>query len=690
MDDILHLLICSIYQREFETIIQAEAYKNINLHTFPQACSHPQLCRRAAEKIRQAGERYNDQTLLVCECFALPKTEELGLKPSQVRHLDQCFYMLTNRQLLDHYMEQGAYLMTPGWLDDWRAQLKHWGFNQNTGRIFFQESTRKLVLLDTGVNSRSQALLQEMGTYLEMPVESIPIGTDHLQLYLSQIVAEWQHENNHVHTQAEIAEINRKSADYAMAFDLLTNLAQIKNEAEAVETILDLFTMLFSPGSISYCPVVENEFGVSTECQQDEGGRELMQHWALENSEDYRWTSSGAGFFLRFRFQSETMGVLKVEDIKLPQYKYQYLNLALSIAHLCALSISNARTYQRMQLAEITARWEKEISETLRGILSELTLQRDLDQLLERILTSFARVTPYSYAAISLLNGAELIFMAGHRFSADGTPIAFPPPAVPLSIGPIQARDQESLIDLLRSSSMIQDYLGGEKLLSWVNVPLMLRGALIGFLSIGNQFAKVYSESERALAQSFADEVSIAIENARLFKEIQTLAITDGLTGLYNRRHFYHLANLEFRRSRRYNRPLSLLMMDVDLFKRINDTYGHLIGDKVLENTAQKCLQKGRSGDIAGRYGGEEFTLLLPETDEAGALVLAERLRLSVAETPLITEQGSVHITISIGVAATDDTCENLEELLRRSDEALYTAKHSGRNCVKLWIKEAG
>jgi signal transduction histidine kinase len=351
MEAVLHLLICSTYQREFETIIQAEAWKNIHLHTFPQACIHPKLRKRAAEKIRQTWGQCNDQTLLVCECFALPKTEELGLKSFQVHHLDQCFYLLLNPLLVDHYMEQGAYLLAPGWLVGWRTHLERWGFDQDTGRKFFHETTQKLVLLDTRVNPRSQALLQEMGAYLDLPVESIPIGTDYLHQYLARIVADWQHENNVQQTQAIIAEINRKSADYAMAFDLLTKLTQIQNEAEAIETILDLFTMLFSPGAISYCPIVENEFGVGTECQQDEEGRVLLQHWALEKSEDYKWTASGTGFFLRFHFRSDTLGVLRVDDIKLVQYKQQYLNLALSIAHLCGLTISNARTFQRLQEA---------------------------------------------------------------------------------------------------------------------------------------------------------------------------------------------------------------------------------------------------------------------------------------------------------------------------------------------------
>ena len=687
LDGSLHILVCSTYQKECEAIFQAEGWKNVYLHTFPQACSHPQLRKRATEQIVQAGKEYADQTLRVCECFALPEPSQLGLNPNQVRHLDQCFYMLTHRSLVDFYMKQGAYLLTPGWLENWRGHLKNWGFDQQTGQIFFQECTLKLVLLDTGIHPDRETSLQEMGTYLDLPVEIMPIGTDFLQLYLSRIVSAWQTESSSEHTQAIITEANRKSADYAMAFDLITKLAQIQNESEAIETILDLFTMLFSPGRVSYCPVIKNEFGVGIECQQDEEGQALMHRWMLESDEEYSWTTAETGFFLRFHFHSETLGVLRVDEIKLPQYKQQYLNLSLSIAQICGLTIANARTFQMYQEAETLANREKGNSETLREILSELTLQLDLDELLERILRSLSRVIPFSAAAVSLLNGDQLSFVAGHRFSKEGLLSAFSLPDLPLSLASLSSHDQGSLIDFLTRNPFIQNYLGGEKFLSWINVPLVLRGKLVGFLSMGNQIAQAYNDSEVKLAKSFADEVSIAIENARLFKEIQTLAITDGLTGLFNRRHFYLMANLEFIRSSRYNRPLSLLMIDVDLFKRINDTYGHLVGDKVLNNVAQKCFLKVRGGDLAGRYGGEEFTLLLPETNEASALALAERLREMIAETPLMVDQGQVNITVSIGVAQKDTGCNNLEELLRRSDEALYNAKNAGRNCVRVWSK---
>ena len=651
------------------------------MHTFLPVCRRPNLRKLAVEEMDQASKVYG----LVCKSVAQSEIVQLGLEPAQVIRLNQCFSMLVSQPLVEFYSQQGAYLLTPGWLDNWQAHLKSWGFDQPTAQAFFQEFARKLTLLDSQINPLSAALLHEMGQYLNLPVEIIPVGIEHLQLYLARIISDWQSKIQLAANHAMLAEANRKTADYAMAFDLLTNLTNIRNETEAIDTILDLFSMLFSPGSVSYYPVVSSLVDTSRNCQSNKEGQNLMQRWAIEKDEDYLWTNSETGFFLRIHFQSETLGVLWVDEIKLLQYKHQYLNLALSVANLCGLTLANARTFQLLKEAESRARREKEISETLREILSELTLQLDLDELLERILISLSRVTPFSDAAISLFEENQLNFVVGHRFSPQDTPVAFPLPDLPLSLVTLHSQDQDSLINSLTHNAMIQNYLGGEDLLSWMNVPLVLHGTLVGFLSMGHRDAHIYQATEVKLVKSFADEVSIAVENARLFKKIQTLAITDDLTGLYNRRHFYHLADLEFVRSTRYNRPLSLLMADIDLFKHINDTYGHLNGDKVLRAVAQHCSSKVRRGDVVGRYGGEELVLLLPETPSANAHILAERLREAVAVMPTETEQGSIRVTISIGVASLEPGCHNLEELLRRSDEALYVAKRAGRNCVSVW-----
>jgi diguanylate cyclase (GGDEF)-like protein len=171
-------------------------------------------------------------------------------------------------------------------------------------------------------------------------------------------------------------------------------------------------------------------------------------------------------------------------------------------------------------------------------------------------------------------------------------------------------------------------------------------------------------------------------ELGKALEEVQRLAITDSLTGLYNRRHFFELAEHELQRARRYRRSLSAIMLDIDHFKQVNDTYGHAVGDHVLKEVADSCRQAMLKEDVLGRYGGEEFVIMMPESNLVATCQVAERLRQSIAQKTIDTEVGPVMVTVSLGVITLDDECSTLETLLAGADQALYWAKRSGRNRV--------
>lgn len=153
---------------------------------------------------------------------------------------------------------------------------------------------------------------------------------------------------------------------------------------------------------------------------------------------------------------------------------------------------------------------------------------------------------------------------------------------------------------------------------------------------------------------------------------------TDALTGLYNRRHLDEELTIRHAHARRHEEPLSLLLLDIDFFKHVNDTYGHLVGDVVLRGFADRLRTQLRTDDIAGRWGGEEFLVILPHTDLAGALELAERVRATIAVTPFTADKAEIAVTVSGGCCGGPG--ESMEELLRRVDTGLYQAKASGRN----------
>jgi diguanylate cyclase (GGDEF)-like protein len=179
----------------------------------------------------------------------------------------------------------------------------------------------------------------------------------------------------------------------------------------------------------------------------------------------------------------------------------------------------------------------------------------------------------------------------------------------------------------------------------------------------------------------FAD-ITDLIHNADLLEKLATI---DSMTGLSNRRHFLSLAEAEWARFQRYQRPLSMLMLDIDHFKSVNDRYGHAVGDDAIISVAHAAVQAKRGPDVVGRLGGEEFAILLPETDAAQAAVVAERIRQNVEQQSLSTHNVRFGVTISVGIATASTDMSGIEALLRKADEALYEAKSAGRNRVAQW-----
>ena len=187
-----------------------------------------------------------------------------------------------------------------------------------------------------------------------------------------------------------------------------------------------------------------------------------------------------------------------------------------------------------------------------------------------------------------------------------------------------------------------------------------------------------------ALEHEILERKNLESELRKSEKRYRSMASFDPLTHLYNRRHFYNLAEIEFERAIRYDHPLSVLMIDLDHFKQINDRYGHLIGDDMLEFVAGICKRNLRKIDIIGRYGGEEFIVLLPETNAEQALSLANRICETIHDTRMPSIKGSIAVTTSIGVGVLSSPNETLEFLMNKADLAMYMAKNKGRNQVFL------
>ena len=219
-------------------------------------------------------------------------------------------------------------------------------------------------------------------------------------------------------------------------------------------------------------------------------------------------------------------------------------------------------------------------------------------------------------------------------------------------------------------------------------VPTMRDGRVVAILGVGNK-ASDYDEQDVELVSYIADLVWSIIEQKRadeqilkLNAQLERLAMMDDLTGLMNRRAFFIQGAKEISRSERHNLPLSLIMLDVDSFKEVNDQYGHETGDRVLQHISQKLVEKGREMDMVARMGGEEFSLLLPNTEKMDAIGLAERIRSAIEQESCQIQNQVIDMTVSIGVASYSKDASTLDAILRKADDGMYQAKHQGKNRV--------
>ena len=341
---------------------------------------------------------------------------------------------------------------------------------------------------------------------------------------------------------------------------------------------------------------------------------------------------------------------------------------------------------------------------TLHLITMGLLNRRDIADLLQFIVNEAAKLLEVSYCEILMPRENELVaqaftrdkpFQSGTRFSR----------AEALLSWQVYDTGKPMVLDDYSTWNFRQKIYEGEKFHAAAALPLLVDCACIGVLGITRDVPGYkFTEEQILTATRLADIAALAIENSRLYLEVKRLATTDELTGVPNRRSLMQVGEREVQRAIRYNRPFSVMMVDIDHFKRINDTWGHAAGDVVLRGVAQEIQRQirildvmgryggaGDSENIIGRFGGEEFGLLFPETTPQGARVVAERIRAALEaalfSVPRADETGrdsqsDIHITASIGIASLDSHTDGLLDLFARADQALYQAKEAGRNRV--------
>ncbi len=230
------------------------------------------------------------------------------------------------------------------------------------------------------------------------------------------------------------------------------------------------------------------------------------------------------------------------------------------------------------------------------------------------------------------------------------------------------------------------------KNLSIIIVPLKSKNKVLGTIHLQRKLLekKPYTEEDFKLLQTIGDYAAIAIENAKNFRKVEELTIRDDLTSLSNSRHLHYILDNEVNRAHRYHKPFSMIFLDIDHFKKVNDTYGHVHGSALLCEVAEIIRKTIRVVDHAARYGGDEFVVVLPETNKQEAFMIAERIRVAIEQNKFLERDGlSIHFTSSLGVATFPIDGDSKDELIKMADHAMYDSKKTSRNRVTLAEKPA-
>lgn len=362
-------------------------------------------------------------------------------------------------------------------------------------------------------------------------------------------------------------------------------------------------------------------------------------------------------------------------------HRHTFLGEEISICEQAAGLIALAsEKFQIMEQAQRRA----ETSETLRKAGAAITQTLETSEIISRILEELKQVVPYDSASVQFLKDNQLEVVGGSGFEDLNKIIGmkFPIPGDNPNSFVIQSGEPQIIGDVALQYSRFREEPNNH-IHSWLGVPLIAHEKIIGLLAADSVEANEFTEEDLNLAVLFASQVASALANSQLFKAMQDQALVDPLTGLYNRRGLFKIGEDQFEDALEKDRNFSALMLDLDHFKEVNDTYGHDIGDLVLKEIARICKQCVREVDLIGRYGGEEILILLPDTALDVCARVAERIRKTIAQTPIqIKENTELNLTASLGIAAKNPGTNALDTLIKYADQALYIAKHKGRNQV--------
>jgi len=384
----------------------------------------------------------------------------------------------------------------------------------------------------------------------------------------------------------------------------------------------------------------------------------------------------------------KVIGVLALDRMGEKIFHDNELESAELFANLAAIAIQNARQYEQLQRTSEQLEGQLAIRHRLLNLSTTLLGTLDQTTVFHEVTGMLKEIVDYDAMNIRLVEeeSRELVCIYSRDENAEQM-LSFRMSLDEGISGWVARHNQAQLVNDMAHDPRVAQVPGTEEEepQASIIVPLTVRGTVTGVLCLDRMDGRLFEEHELEPAMLFANMAAIAIQNARTYEEMERQAISDGLTGIHNYRHFQETLKAEVHRAERYGETFCLLMMDLDHFKSVNDTIGHQKGDEVLRAVSDVLRTCSRESDYLARYGGEEFAIILPRTVLDEARTLAERIRASVAAIDI--GHDTVRVTMSIGVAAFPESAVDSDGVLGAADAALLFAKSHGRDRVCLYTE---
>ncbi|MFA6807467.1 MAG: diguanylate cyclase [Eubacteriales bacterium] len=365
----IRLVVCENYKYEFQAVLNSGDYSDVELVTFPSlGCILGSKEYRLKEWLDSQVDNLDNSIIICCEDCNVFK--DFPAEPEdRVHKIQRCFNLFMDKKSIDGYIQQGAYIVTVCWLKRWKNNIDIMGFNQEVARKFFGECTKKIVFLDSGLDSESKNYLERFSEFVGLPYIIEQVELDYLELYVAKVVNEERLKLELVKSKNSLLEQQKQNADFSVVCELMSTLTSLVEEKEIIDKVVNFFRMLFAPQKIEYvsCFDKDNE-------DLDEQVKEF-----IKDKKKYIYTPKGDGFLVRISFQEETLGVIILEDFILPQYRDRYLNFTLNIVNVCSLAISNARKFDNIKSQQEELNYLS-THDALTGLFNRLYFERKVQE----------------------------------------------------------------------------------------------------------------------------------------------------------------------------------------------------------------------------------------------------------------------------------------------------------------------